>query len=72
MAMNQRTISARVMIQVNWSAAHPLLRGVLALGRRGWARLTREREERKFARDEPWWLQIANFKEADAPLMRDE
>jgi hypothetical protein len=59
MAMTQKTISARVMVQVNWRIAEPSLGGVLALGRSGWGGLTREREERLSRRDDPWRLEIA-------------
>jgi hypothetical protein len=58
MAMNQRTISARVMVQVNWTIAQALLRDVLALGRLGWAHLSHEREQRISERDDPWRLGI--------------
>jgi hypothetical protein len=35
MAMNQETISVRVMIQANWRIAKPLLADVPAMGRGG-------------------------------------
>jgi hypothetical protein len=67
MAVSQRTISARVMVQVNWAIAQTLLRDVLALGRLGWARLSREREQRISARDDPWRLDVTE--EDDAWLL---
>jgi hypothetical protein len=62
MAMKQETIAARAMIQVNWCVAQPLLQDVLAMGRRGWARFSRERDQRRAEQDEPWRL---NFSDED-------
>jgi hypothetical protein len=59
MAMKQETIAARAMIQVNWRVAQPLLRDVLATGRRGWTRITRQREERKAEQNDPWGSDIS-------------
>jgi hypothetical protein len=58
MAMKQETVSARVMVQVNWLVAQPLLSDVLALGRSGWGRFSREREQRISVQDDPWRLGI--------------
>jgi hypothetical protein len=58
MAMKQETVSARVMIQVNWLVALPLVSDVLALGRSGWGRLSRERAQRISRQDDPWRLEI--------------
>jgi hypothetical protein len=60
MAMKQETVSARVRIRVNWRVAQPLLGGILALGRSGWARLTRAREAGMHTRDDPWLLGIVD------------
>jgi ABC-type hemin transport system ATPase subunit len=38
----------------------PLLADVLAMGRAGWSRAHREREEQKLAEDEPWRLGITD------------
>jgi hypothetical protein len=56
--MRQETVSALVMIQVNWRIAQPLLADVLAMGRAGWSRAHRELDERKLMEDEPWRLDI--------------
>jgi hypothetical protein len=40
MAMTQETVWARVMIQVNWRTAQPVLADVLAMGQAGGVRLT--------------------------------
>jgi hypothetical protein len=65
MAMKQETVSARVMIQVNWLVAQPLLSDVLALGRSGWGHHSRERARRIGTRDDPWRLGIPD--EEDDP-----
>jgi hypothetical protein len=67
MAMKQETVSARVRIQVNWHVAQPLLAEVLALGRAGWAGLTRDREEQMHARDDPWRLEIVEEEDGVVP-----
>jgi hypothetical protein len=47
MAMTQETVSAGVMIQVNWRVARPLLANVLAMGQAGWSQAYRELKQRK-------------------------
>jgi hypothetical protein len=47
MSQHETTISAQVMVQVNWNLAEPLLDGVLQLGPREWARRENERLKRK-------------------------
>jgi hypothetical protein len=58
MAMKQETVSARVMVQVNWLVAHPLLSDALALGHSGWGRFSRERAQEISVQDDPWRLGI--------------
>jgi hypothetical protein len=65
MAMKQETIAARAMIQVNWGVAQPLLRDVLAMGRRGWTQISREREERRAEQDDSWRSDIPGETEED-------
>jgi hypothetical protein len=47
MSQNETTISAQVMVQVNWNIAEPLLDDVLKMGPREWARHENERLKRK-------------------------
>jgi hypothetical protein len=63
MTMKQGTIAARVMIQANSTVAQLLFREGLSLGRLGWRRMTREREQRMSEQDDPWRLEIENDEE---------
>jgi hypothetical protein len=65
MARKQETIAARAMIQVDWSVAQPLLRDGLAMGKRGWTRVSRERQERRAEQDDSWRSDIPGETEED-------
>jgi hypothetical protein len=65
MAMKQETIAVRIMIQVNWSVAQPLLRNVLAMVQRGWSRIFRQGEQRRAEQDDSWRSDISGETEED-------
>jgi hypothetical protein len=58
MAMTQETVSERVMIEVNWRIAQPLLANVLAMGRAGWTQDYCELEQRKLPQHTTWRVVI--------------
>jgi hypothetical protein len=64
MAMTQKTVSTRVMIQANWRTAQPLLANLFAMGMDWLCQAYRELEQRKLTRHTPWRLDIMGEMEA--------
>jgi hypothetical protein len=58
MAMKPETLSARVMIQANWSIAIVSLQKILSLGRAGWTELLKARQARANEVDNLWQLEL--------------